>query len=307
MAELQFKIDQTALNTVKNTEIGANFEEMKVALTEFAEPYKNVIVTEDAIGIAKSDRAKIRSVSKHIDDYRKSVKAVYTEPLKQFEAKCKELTAICDEAALNIDTQVKAYEQKRKEEKLFLLNEYFQNANKAMHYPEYLSWEDVYTEKWGNVTYSDETARKDIDNACLQTDADVQSIINMRSEFQTALLDSYKQSHKIYEVYQLQERLAAQKLREEERQRKLEEQYRQERREREMAVVHERSEEVLNPEEAAINKQQETAEIFYVANFRIHGTFEEIAMVRQFLNNNGLQYSCDGMSQTTKPAEVILT
>ena len=39
MAELNFVVDQNALQTVKSTVITANFDEMKEALTEFAKPY----------------------------------------------------------------------------------------------------------------------------------------------------------------------------------------------------------------------------------------------------------------------------
>ena len=87
MAELNFVVDQTALDTIKNTQLSANFAEMKEALTEFIEPYAQLIVNEDAITEAKADRAKINAVAKHVDDYRKLVKKVYTEPLKQFEDK----------------------------------------------------------------------------------------------------------------------------------------------------------------------------------------------------------------------------
>ena len=106
MAELNFIVDQTALEVIRNTQLSANFAEMKEALTEFIEPYTHVIVSEDGIAEAKADRAKINSVAKHIDDYRKLVKKVYTEPLKLFEDKCKELTSICDKGKVNIDEQL---------------------------------------------------------------------------------------------------------------------------------------------------------------------------------------------------------
>lgn len=294
MAELNFVIDQNALATVKNTVISANFEEMKEALTEFAEPYKNVLVTEDAIGIAKADRAKIRSVAKHIDDYRKNVKSVYSEPLKQFEAKCKELTAICDEASSNIDVQIKAYEQKRKDEKLFLIHEYFDNAQKNMKYPEYLTWEYVLNDKWANVTYPIETAHKDIDTAVLQCDRDVQSIIDLSSEFQLSLLDNYKATHDYFGTMSLQERLASQKLREEQKQRELEARYEKERRER---VAKEKAAE-KNP---ALQPKKEEAIQKYVADVRIYGSYDEINMIMQFLNNEGIHYSLDNMKPFDKP------
>ena len=55
MSEINFQIDNNALQTIQNTKLSANFEEMEVALTEFIEPYTKVIVSEDAIGIAKAN------------------------------------------------------------------------------------------------------------------------------------------------------------------------------------------------------------------------------------------------------------
>ena len=295
MAELQFKVDQTALETVKDTVISANFDEMKTALTEFAKPYASVIVSEDAIGIAKADRARIRAVSKHIDDYRKAVKSVYTEPLKVFEGKCKELTEICDNAALNIDTQIKEYDNKRREEKLFLLKDFFDNARSNMEFPEYVTWEQILNEKWGNVTYSLDTARDEISTACNQVDKDIKQIVMLSSDFQIALLDEYKKHHDVFAVFQMQERLAAQKLREEQRQIELESQYREERAEK----VAEQSKNQSNPK--PVKKEEEQN---YVATYKVYGTYEQIMEVQQMLNTYDVRFMFEGMVKTAEPVEV---
>ncbi len=297
MAELNFVVDQNALQTVKSTVITANFDEMKEALTEFAKPYKSVIVSEDAIGIAKADRARIRSVSKHIDDYRKAVKNVYSEPLKVFEAKCKELTAICDEASGNIDRQVKAYEERRREEKLFLLRDYFDNSQKSMKHPDFITWEQVENPKWGNATYSVDTAHKEIDNACLQTDRDVSDIINLSSEFQVALLDNYKKTHDVFGTFQMQERLVAQKLREEQRQRELEEQYKAQRAEK-------IAEEIKNQSNPKSQKEVE-AEPMFMATYRICGTQQELMILQNLLNTLKVKYMLVGTERIDNADAVL--
>lgn len=286
MAELNFIVDQKALQTVRDTVITANFEEMKTALTEFAKPYASVIVSEDAIGIAKADRARIRSVSKHIDDYRKMVKNVYSEPLKAFESKCKELTGICDEAAQNIDRQVKEYEEKRREEKLFLLHDYFDNVKKNMRHPEYITWEYVENPKWGNVTYAVEAAHKDIDMACMTIDKDVQDIMDLSSEFQLALLDNYKKTHDVFGTFQMQERLVSQKMREEQRQRELEAQYREERAKKIAEEIKNQS----NPNPQA----QEEEEPKYVSTIRVVGTYQELTSLQSLLKNLKVNYMIIG-------------
>lgn len=301
MAELQFKIDTTALQTIQSTELKANFEEMEQALTEFVKPYESIIVTEDAISLAKGDRAKLRSVAKHIDDYRKMVKRAYTEPLKSFEDRCKVLTGIVDKGVSNLDGQVKLFEQRRKEEKLFLLRDYFDNVQKDMKHGEYASWEQVMEERWGNVTYDAEQAKRDIDLACFNIDHDVQSIIDLKSEFELTLLDNYKKSHLLYETLQLNERLTADKKRKEEDQKRLEEQYKQKRAEEEARAAAAKVIEKTNP-----TPKEEEPEQMYVATFKVYGTYEELTKLHGFMVYKKLSHTIEGMTATDKPAEAVL-
>lgn len=297
MAELNFIVDQAALQTVQETKLTANFAEMEAALTEFVAPYEKLIVSEDAISTAKADRAKLRSVASHIDAYRKSVKAIYSTPLKEFEEKCKRLTGIIDKGVTNLDAQVKEFEQKKKEEKLFLLHDYFDNQRMGMNHPEYISWEQIENQKWGNVTYSVDTAHKDIDLACMQTDKDVQDIINLSSEFQLSLLDEYKKHHDIFAVFQMQERLAAQKLREKQKQAELEAQYREAKAKKAADQIKNQS----NPKPAEEPKEQ-----MFVAVYRIYGSYETIMTAQQLMNTYEIPYAFDGMAKTDKPVEAAL-
>ena len=197
MAELVFNIDNTALETVNGLQISANFEEMKVALTELVEPYKNMVVSEEDVASAKTDRAKIRKLITNIDDRRKMVKKIYTAPLVAFEDKCKELTAICAEGATNLDDQIKEYEGKAKREKMQKLTEYFDSHNE---YPQYISIENVANPKWVNVTYPFETAQLEIDNALLRVKEEVSAIKGLNSKYEDRLFEVYAQTHNITAV-----------------------------------------------------------------------------------------------------------
>lgn len=198
MAELNFTVDQTALDVVRNTVIEANFEEVKAALTEITAPYKNMIVSEDAIDLAKKDRAKIRKVSDNIDSYRKTIKKIYTEPLSVFEDKCKKLTGICKEASDNLDTQVKKFEEKRKQDKFNELESHFNALPKT--YSEYVTYGTVFNERWGNVGYKIEDAKKEIEDYVNRVDTEVASIKVMGAEFVPELLLYYKAGHSLGEV-----------------------------------------------------------------------------------------------------------
>ena len=215
MGELNFVVDNTALETVRNTPITANFDEMKEGLKELVAPYRNMIVSEDAISSAKSDRARLRKVENNIDDYRKTVKKIYTEPLTLFESKCKELSAICKEASNHLDIQIKAFENKQKEEKKKALLEYF--YEQASGYADYISFAEIFNEKWLNATFSSDSAKQAINEAIAKTASDVNCICGLASPFGETLLKEYTETKDLARVIQLNTRLTEQAKAEEER------------------------------------------------------------------------------------------
>lgn len=205
MAEINFAVDNTALQAVSGLEIKANFEETKNALKEWMEPYESVIVTEDALPVAKKDRARIRKVHKHIDDYRKLVKQTYTQPLVRFEDKCKELTAICTKAADAIDVQIKEYEDRARQKKRERIREYFEQCDKQ--YPEYHEFERIYNPKWENSTYDMDSIMDEIDREIDKVDTGVKTIVSLKSPYQRSLLHDYKLSGDVLAILDKNQRL----------------------------------------------------------------------------------------------------
>ena len=218
MGELKFEVDNNALEVVRNTPITANFDEMKKGLTELVAPYRNAIVSEDGIASAKSDRARLRKVENNIDDYRKTVKRIYTEPLAQFEDKCKELSAICKEASNHLDVQIKVFENKKKEEKKKALQDYF--YEQASGYADYISFGEIFNEKWLNATFSSDSAKQEINQAIAKTASDVNCICGLSSPFGETLLEEYRKTKDLARCIQLNTRLTEQAKAEEERLRK---------------------------------------------------------------------------------------
>ena len=308
MAELNFIVDQTALETVKNTKLTANFAEMKEALTEFIEPYTQVIVSEDAISEAKADRAKINAVAKHIDDYRKLVKKVYTEPLKQFEDKCKELVSICDQGKSNIDYQLTEFEEKRKQETLSYLEDYyFHKVTKEN--PEYITFKQALHPKWENKTVSLEECQKYINDTVQKVDKEVNTIRSLHSQWETSLLDEYSRTHDLLSALALNERLTEKAQQEAERKRKAQEEYerRQAELEAQMEAAKEATETASEVEvvqtgqfitedelQKAISEDKKNGQPITVSvcifAFKVSGTEDDIKAVKQFMDCRGIHY-----------------
>lgn len=308
MAELNFVVDQAALDTIKNTQLSANFAEMKEALTEFIEPYTQLIVNEDAIAEAKADRAKINAVAKHVDDYRKLVKKIYTEPLKQFEDQCRELVMICDQGKNNIDYQLAEFEERRKEEKFVLLKAHFEAARMSMDNPEYITSSLALHPKWENKTTSLEECQRYMDEAIQKVDTEVKTIRNLHSQWETSLLDDYSKNHDLLSVLALNERLTEKAQQEAERKRK--EQEERDRRQAELEAQKEATKEaeqrvaledippltglaeLANDWDTELKKaiSEDQKKATYVGTFVIHGTKRVLGNVMHLLDEAGITY-----------------
>lgn len=123
----------------------SNFNELKTILTENVKKYKELIVDEKEIDLAKKDRADLNKKKKAINDLKNSTinRIVY-----QFKNQCDELVSIIDTASSNIDLQIKAFENRVQEEKRTLITSYFKTVNRSS-----LKLESIWNDKWLNKTY----------------------------------------------------------------------------------------------------------------------------------------------------------
>lgn len=217
MSAAEFRIT-TDLAPLRQFQIEANFEETKAWLTENLEPLRTMAVTPESAAQAKQYRAAVRKVRDRIDESRKMAKAAALEAYSNFETKCKELTALCEEAANALNVQIKAMEEAAKQEKKNRLAEYFAQVVGDM--AEWLTFNDCFNPKWLNATYAESTAWLDMNAAIDRCRADLNAIRALHSEFETTLLDEYTRTRNISAVLVKNETLGRMKAAEEERKRK---------------------------------------------------------------------------------------
>lgn len=217
MNMIEFRITSD-LQELRKQAIEANFEETKVWLTENLEPLRTMAVTPESTAQAKEYRAAVRKIRDRIDESRKMAKAAALEAYSSFETKCKELTALCEEAANALDVQIKAMEEAAKQEKKDRLAAYFAQVVGDM--AEWLTFDDCFNPKWLNATYAESTAQMDVCAAIDRCRADLNAIRALHSEFETTLLDEYTRTRNISAVLVKNETLGRMKAAEEERKRK---------------------------------------------------------------------------------------
>ena len=133
--------------------IGFNYDELKAELAERLQHYNGLVVTEDTIKDAKTDRANLNKLRTAIDTRRKEVKKAYMVPFNNFEAQCKELTALIDEPIKVIDYQLNEFDERRKQEKLKqVIDEYeilIPDAQKDI-----IPFDRIFDKRWLNSTMS---------------------------------------------------------------------------------------------------------------------------------------------------------
>lgn len=291
----------TDLTPLKEFNISANFEECQAWLEENLAPYRGMVVTEEGIGAAKKYRANIRSVAARIDECRKLAKAAALASYTPFEEKCKALTALCAESADNLDGQIKAVDERRRTEKLEALRAFYDERIGELG--EFLPWEAIFDKRWGNATFSEEQAHKDILVAISKCESSLESIRGLHSEFEPALLEEYKQHHDLPTV--LKKDQALKRVKEIEEQRKAEQAYRRQqaeaaraaeevaRAERVQAVVEaaraiQTSPVVSEPVKAAVKAAMEPQPV--TLSFRVTGTVEQLNGLRDYMKTNGIAF-----------------
>ena len=137
-----------------------NKEELEAAVRAKIAGYENVVYTEENIKTAKNDRAELNKLIKAIEERRKQVKNIINEPYAVFEAELKEITALINEPVALIDQQVKAFEEKQKEEKKAAIKAtYDENIGDLA---EVLPFEKIFDRRYLNQTYKLATAQKEI-------------------------------------------------------------------------------------------------------------------------------------------------
>lgn len=176
MNELQFVLS-TDLSGIPS-EIEFNYEDLRNALPELLEPYKNLVVTADSVKSAKGDKAKLNKLRTAIEEQRKAIKKQCLSPYEAFEPKCKEITGLIDEAIQAIDRQVKAFSEEEKKQKYAELFAWFAKRNEL----DFVNIKSVLNPKWANKGEKLEKLEAEMDENLKVIEADYAMICEMYNE-----------------------------------------------------------------------------------------------------------------------------
>lgn len=166
-----------------------NHEEIKKEVAEKVSYYANLVYTDDQIKAAKTDRATLRKFVDALESKRKEIKKQCLAPYEDFEKKLKEITAIVNEPIQLIDSQVKAFEDKQKAEKMTKIEAYFIGRNPF----EWLNLGQIFNDKWLNASVKLPAVTDEIDSNIERIAKDLETLQNL-PEFGFEATEEYKLS-----------------------------------------------------------------------------------------------------------------
>ena len=186
-----------------------DYEEIKRLAEEDTEKYKKYIVTEDTLDSDIKKRAELREIAKEIDTRRKEIEKDISIPIKKFKEDCDYLKKLYEDSADLIDTQVKAFEEKQKNEKKAKCEEIYNQV--IGEFKEQLPFEKIFNPKWLNKTTKESEIQKEIEAKVNNTRVALETIKSLKSEFELELVNTYFETMDINQAITKNNQLLEQK------------------------------------------------------------------------------------------------
>lgn len=265
-----------------------NFEELKAELTAKAHDYEVMVYGEDQIKDAKADKAALNKLKKALNDERINREREYMKPFNEFKIQINEIIGIIDKPIAVIDSQVKAYEQKKTEEKMAAIKALWLE----IPHPDFVLLGNIWNNRWTNATFTMKKVEEEITEKIAQIESDIKTI-NSLEAFSFEALEDYKRHLDLGHAIAEGQRLAdIQKRKEEAERRKAEEEARRAQEEAEKPTIDttavEVKEDIEYPEPVKEEPKQEVKANW--VNFSALLTVENALKLKKFFEENKIEF-----------------
>ena len=246
-----------------------NYDDLQKWITDQVEKYQGIVYTDETIKKAKEDRAELNKFRERVDAARKDVKKRYLEPYNLFEGKVKNLLTLIEEPAAAIDRQVKAYEEQQKTDKKEQIAEYFTAT--AGDLLKLITLDKIFNQKWLNATVNIKSIQTEIDQILAKVKFDLQTIKELKSEWELTLIDTYLNTLDISAALREKTRL-------EERKKELD---------KPSYSLEDIKKEIEQP---VIASEQPAEPKIYERKFWVRGTADELRALGNYMKEHGIEY-----------------
>lgn len=246
--------------------INWNFKELKEEIKNKVEIYNNFVYSAENLKAAKADRANLNKLKTAINEKRKEIKKLCLQPYENFESEVKEILKILDQPINQIDSQIKAEEEKEKKQKRGILEVYY-----IEHYGDnigkQIKLEKIFDNKWLNKSCSLKKAQEEINEKVKEINENIETL-NDLPMFSFEAKEKYLQTLDIKHALNFVNELTKLQKQKEEQQQKTE-------------VINEQQ--IINQE----IKQEETKRQWL--NFSAYLSLEEAKALNKFLKENNIK------------------
>lgn len=163
-----------------------NFEDLKRELTIAIEPYTSLVITEDMILEMKKVKAKLNTLQTQINKKRLEEERQFMIPFNVFKGQCKELMEIINPVVVNMDNQLKAFDEQKKAEKMEAITAFFIDQKFRT-----VSLDQLFDEKWLNATVSDKSWKEQLNGKIETIKAELALLDNFNVEDKELLKSFY--------------------------------------------------------------------------------------------------------------------
>lgn len=243
-----------------------NYDELKEKLALELKKYQGLVFDDEQITEAKKTRASLNKVVTAIDNRRKEEKAIFLKGFEVFEEQTKELTNMIKAVSLEIDNQIKDFEEKEKEKKKIKIA----NLWTSLRYQK-ITLDKIWNDKWLNKTFTDKQIEEEMQEKIKQIEEDLESF-----DF---LCGDDKEKVKTLKIKYLVHLDKA----------KIINDYKQEQQARELLADQNVNEEMVVVDGAKEGIRDSEKEIFEIS-FKVYGTKEELTTLSNFLRRNNYIY-----------------
>lgn len=250
--------------------LAINYEELKKELDVRLQQFKGIVFTEEQIAVAKQTRADLNRVAKVIDERRKELKKEYLKPYEEVETQAKELVGMISAVNSEIDKQIKAFEEREKEEKKIKIAQLWC----GLKYNK-ITVDKIWNDKWLNKTFSMKDIEEEMRTRITEIEADLNAIDELCQDEEKAKILKSKYLISLDLTKVITDYNSEQKAREllEQEEKKLVD-----------------TEGIIEAEVIEEKHEEPKTEPVYEINFKVYGTERKIKELSQFLKENGYKY-----------------
>ena len=283
-----------------------NFEELKAEITSAAQEYETSVYTDDTIKSAKADRARLNKFVDALNAKRTEIRKQLLKPDEQFGQEIKELTGIVQKAIDNIDSQVKDYERRQRQEKTKKVLDFYE-AN-IHDIGKYLPFERVMKPEYALASTTMKSIKQEILDLIQKVDEGLAILNEVDSPYAGDMKEVFLRDYDIGAALAERNRLEAaeqkRKLYAEEQARKNAEREAKLKAEAERVIAAgnapAQKQKAAEPQSSQKTSQQEPSPVtdrmetveepVHVLDFRVYATAAQLAGLKNYLKSNGIRF-----------------